>query len=175
MLILAACATSSTVPDPRGPELPPAVITNPTGSDVRTAPGERGVQEEFAATAERVWAALTEVWGDLELQPDALDTRTRTIGVQRFTRSRIAGQNSGSFVRCGNEGAGPSASSRYRTSLDLRSQVHVRDDKVFVHTMLTGTASPVDGSSTSRVGCMSLGLLEQRIHDAIARKLGPAR
>jgi len=172
-LLLSGCGTSNpSIADNRPPELPPRAEVTAGGTEVRLANNEQGITRKLAAPQADVWAALTEVYKDLNLEPDVIDPRTRQIGSRRLTRSQVAGEAAQALVRCANEGSGPSGANRYRITLSIASRVDADEAGSQLRTIVTGTASRVDGSSVNRVGCFSKGVLETRILNGVALKLG---
>lgn len=172
--IVAGCGTSSgpRVPANQPPDLPPAVIGDGSTIEVRVSNPERGVAHELPFSANEVWQALTDVYSDYDIEPDVVDPRGRQLGVERLTRSTIAGERSDNLARCGNEGAGPSAASRFRIRFEIVSRVVPEGTGAVLHTRVQASASPVDGSSIGTVACVSTGRLEQRIMQGVALKLG---
>lgn len=175
--VLAACGTSTgtrAVPNDRPVELPPSVTNTGSSVEVRTSNPDRGFTMEIAVPPEQAWQALLETFNDFEFEPDGIDTRTRQIAVEGLSRSRIAGERAESLVRCGNSGAGPSAASRFRIRFSFVSRVLPDEGSSIVHTRVQASATPIDGSSIGRVGCVSTGSLEERIHTGVSVKLGIA-
>jgi hypothetical protein len=175
VFLLLGCGTASpSIPDNRPPELPPRAESSATGTEVRLANNEQGVARKLAVPPGDVWTALTEVYQDLELEPDFVDPRTHQIGNRRLTRSQVAGEAAEALVRCASEGSGPSAANRFRITLSILSRVDAAGADSQLRTTVTGSASRVDGSSVSRVNCFSKGILEKRILDGVGLKLGIA-
>ena len=124
----------------------------------------RAVSVGVAATPEQVWAALPGVYRELGITTDMRDDALRTLGARTFTGSRIGGKRSSDFVRCGNQGSGPSSGGMYRTRLTVISRVTAAGPgKSDLVTEVSGTATQVEGTSTGPIACASTGELEQRI------------
>lgn len=172
--LLAACGTSSrtSVPNDRPPDLPPEILATTTGAEVRISNPERGVEREMRASPEVVWNALLETYRDFGFEPDIIDTRGRQLGVERLTKTTVAGERADQLARCANEGAGPSAASRFRITFGFVTRVVPQGSGSVLHARVQASATPVDGSSIGRVACVSTGRLEQRILGGVALKLG---
>jgi len=172
-LLLLGCGTSTrSIADNRPPQLPPSAQSTAGGTEVRLANNDQGVTRKLAAPPDDVWAALTRVYEDLQLDPDMIDSRTHQIGIRKLTRSSVAGQSADALVRCGQEGSGPSGANRFRITLSIQSRVNADGEGSQLSTIVTGTASRVDGSSVNRVDCFSKGVLETRILNDVETKLG---
>jgi hypothetical protein len=168
-LLLVSCSTSTA--GGTGDRAPADVFTTSGRSDVRIANEVKGARKLIEASPDSVWAALSAVYQDLELEPDLTDPRTRRIGNQSLTRARIAGERTEALVSCA-EGTGASAASRNRITLSIISQVEQEGAGSLLRTTISGTAVRADGTSVNRVLCYSKGVLEPRIFDAVADKLG---
>ena len=164
LLIAAACAPRTVPSASAPPESAPVIHATSTGMEVRLQTGEQGVSSPIEAPPALVFDALISVMTDFEIEPDILESRVRRYGATRITRSRMAGEATNTLLRCGNQGAGPSAVARLRIRLSVVSQVDAADDgSSLLTTRVEGTATPVDGTSTSMVNCTSTGKLEERI------------
>lgn len=173
-LALAACASSSGASRADGPaELPAELYTSARGSEVRITTDERGVSGKLEKSPDEVFRAVAAVYQELDLDPDVLDPRGRTVGASRLTRGAVAGQRPESLVRCANEGAGPSAASRMRVTFSIMTQVAPSGASASsVKTTVRASATPVGGSSIGRVVCISLGEIERIILGRVALSLG---
>lgn len=175
-LLLAACASASTtVADERPSNLPPSVTRTSSGAEVRISNNDRGVIDDIPVNPAVVWDALLGVYDDFDLEPDNLDPNRRRIGISRLTKSTIAGEKSSDLARCGNQGAGPSAASRFRVTFVIQSAVVPNGRGATLQTLVQASATPVDGTSVSRVACVSTGALEKRLHEGVFTKLGIRR
>jgi hypothetical protein len=177
MLLLApvsACAPGgATSPGP--PPAPPASIQeNSTGVHVRLNSNPRRMVATVDAGVERVWSVLPEVYRTLGITAEVNDPAARVYGSRRVTVNQIEGKRTSSWVRCGHEGSGASAMSAYRYRLTVLSTVSpAADGKATVATEVSGSATPVEGTSSGAVHCVSNGGLEQRIAElAAARAAG---
>jgi hypothetical protein len=151
---------------------PPANITETsTGEFVRLA--EVGsVEADVDGSIEVVWALLPGVYEELGIASDVLDSRTRTYGTRALTANRVGGRRTEDWVRCGYEGAGPSAGTQRRLRLSLSTRVSsAPGGRTRLVTELSGTATPVTGTSSGPVRCVTTGQLERRISELVAAGL----
>jgi hypothetical protein len=171
-LALGACAPAAT---PAGRPAPVPAQVQETGSGLRIQLGAVEAAPPVAVnrSPDDVWAALPQVYASLGIRPDAVDPSTRTYGSQRVTQLRIGDRRTASYVRCGNEGAGPSAASGYRIQLSILTRLAPTSaGTTEVTTEVTGFATSVEGGSTGAIRCVSNGELER--HIAALLKAPPA-
>lgn len=171
VLALAACsqAPSPGIPTPNQP-----AYAGPTSEGVTIRLGEDVAPPSgtLAAPVERVWAALPVAYRTLGIGAQIQDSVRRAFGTHRFTERRVAGKATADVVRCGNQGAGPSAVAGYRIQLSIVSTLRIEAvDRTALTTEITGVAQSVDGTSTGRVRCVSTGELEHRIYQLVAAQL----
>ena len=122
---------------------------------------------------DRVWTILPTVFQEFGLGGGVLDETRRLYGNDRVSASRIAGQSAQTFVRCANEASGMGSTMRYRVQLAIRTAVtEGPEGSSKLNTAITAQASPVDGSSASKLDCVSNGKLEREIRRAVIAKLG---
>jgi hypothetical protein len=132
----------------------------------------RAVSVSLAASPDQVWAALPGVYQQLGIQAEMREDAARTLGTRAFTGSRIDGKRATDFVRCGNQGSGPSSGGMYRTRLMIVTRViAIPDGKTDLVTEVGGTATPVEGTSTGQIACASTGDLEQRIRALVLQAI----
>lgn len=171
-VLAAACAPATSSPDQRpvGPNA--AIIESSTSVMVRINNDESGMTRTLDAAPERVWAVLPAVYGELGIPVEVSDANARAFGNRRVTVQRIGGERTSSWVRCGNEGAGPSAMSGYRVQLSILTSLQPAGaGKTTLTTQIGGHGTTIEGTSTSRVLCATTGRLEQRIAQMIAARL----
>lgn len=168
LALLAACGPAVYSPGAGPAEPNPRIVETSTGLEVHVRNDEAAVTGTVDAPLERVWAVLPEVYRDLGIPAGVLDADSHAFGNQRVSVTRVGGERVGAFVRCGNEGAGPSAANGYRTRLSVVTALQRDGGKTTVATRVGGTGSPVEGTSTEAVACVSNGRLEERIARMIA-------
>jgi hypothetical protein len=172
-LSLAACAPAAQPAQDR-PAAPPAHVQE-TGGGIRIQLSgvEPGTPVSLGGSREAAWAALPQVYAALGLRADLVDPATHRYGAQRVTQARIGERRTRDLVRCGNDGAGPSAVSGYRIQLSIVSRlVPAAGGKTDLTTEVGGWASSVEGGSTGAIRCVSTGELEQQIATRLAAALG---
>lgn len=119
---------------------------------------------EVEASPDTAWAALPLVYEELGIAGRVLDTGSRTFGARRFRTRQIGGRRTEEYVRCASQSMGPSAVAGYRLELSVVSRVERSPGgQGAVSTYVTGSASAIDGTSTSPVRCVTTGRLEERI------------
>jgi len=154
----------------RAPE--PARVTNTEASGFIRLSDEPVATTVIEAPIERVWALLPGVYETIGVPGEIDDAATRAYGTRRFTSNRLDKNRTDSFVRCGNEGAGPSAGGAYRMRLAIVSTLRsAPEDRTLVSTELTGSAVAAEGTSTGVVRCVSNGGLELRIRALLVERL----
>ncbi|HEX2721396.1 MAG TPA: hypothetical protein VHM24_00660, partial [Gemmatimonadaceae bacterium] len=169
-ILTAALAVASCAPPP--PSTPITTQAGPSASVTETETGgmfqlsEQGsdVTVGLRAPADSVWVWLPKVYQKLGIPTDYTDVNALVIGTRAFKSSRLDGRRTADYVRCGNQGAGPSSGGMYHTNLSILSSVRAIDSvRASLTTLVNGIASPVEGTSTGNVSCVSNGLLERRI------------
>ena len=117
------------------------------------------------APAAKVWSVLPGVYEKIGIKPEFADDAVMTIGTRSFTSSRLDGKRTTDFIRCGNQGSGPSAGGMFRNRLSIVTRVVAIQGKTEILSEVSGTATPVEGTSTGMVTCASTGLIELRIRE----------
>ncbi|HEX2190735.1 MAG TPA: hypothetical protein VHG51_17635, partial [Longimicrobiaceae bacterium] len=156
-----------------GPE--PRISETDTGVSFQLRNDDPGSAHRVEAASERVRAALPAVFEALGITGAGADAAGRVFGNPRIAATRVAGERASHWVRCGNAaGAGPSATGGYRTELSVLVTLKPDGAGTWVTTQVGGTAHSVAGTSSGGVLCVSNGLLEERIAEALAARLaGP--
>ena len=132
---------------------------------VRLNQESQAVSVSIDAPAKKVWSVLPRVYEQLGIKADFADDAAMAIGANSFTASRLDGKRTSEFVRCGNQGSGPSSGAMFRTRLSIASRVVATQGRTEILSEVTGTATPVEGTSTGMVTCASTGLIELRIRE----------
>ena len=170
-LFATACASA-----PAHPESSPGpsahVSDTETGGIFRLSDDSKSVSLSIDAPPEKVWGALSVVYEKLGIRSELNDSTARSIGTRAYSQSRLDGKRTRDWVRCGNDGAGPSSGGMARTRISIvstvRSAAEGRSDLV---TEVGGSSTSVEGTSTGAVACASKGELEQRIRDLVLEEL----
>ncbi len=156
---------------PRNSEPTPRAEETSTGFSFRINSQVTPIEQQIAAPADSVWAALPEVLRELGIAPQMSAEGDRVIGNQRITARRVAGDRTDIYVRCGNQGAGPSAMAAMRIRLSLLTSVRPEgDSRSRLFTEVTGTATPVEGSGGATL-CASTGALEKKLAEAVVARV----
>jgi hypothetical protein len=128
--------------------------------------------QPLEASIDRVWAALPAVYAQMGIKVTYRDSTAYALGNRRFTDRQAAGRAVADLVRCGHQGAGPSAVSGHRITLSIVTSLRAEArDRTTLVTAIRGTAEPVEGTSTSRVRCVSNGDLESRVYQLVAARI----
>ena len=170
LTLLMACASA---PPPMPTTGPSAHVSDTeTGGLVRLSQDSKSTSISLDAPAAKVWGVLPAVYRRLGITPERNEAATMTIGTQAYTQSRLDGKRTLEWVRCGNQGAGPSSGGMLRTRFTILSVVRpAANDRADLVTTITGTATPVEGTSTGPISCTSTGDLEQRIRALVVAEL----
>jgi hypothetical protein len=123
------------------------------------------------ATADVVFSALAAAYQDLGIEVKFVNSATRQIGNNRFSKMYdIGGVRLSKYVGCGSTETGPAADS-YRVTMSIVSQVTPSGTGSRVSTQLTAYAQDL-GSSKGTLSCLTLGALEQRINQLTLKHIG---
>ena len=170
LLLLAACATAPAPLPTTGPNT--GMTDTETGTLIKLSDAPTTVSISLDAPPSRIWAGLPAVYSSLGIKPETNDASTMTIGTQAFTGSRLGGKRTLDWMRCGNQGAGPSSGGMVRTRFTINTVARpASNDKTDLVTTVTGTATPVEGTSTGATACTSTGDLEQKIRELVVAEL----
>jgi hypothetical protein len=165
IVILTACTTANQ-------PLPPSDRVLAT-TDVGTIRARDAVaaQSTLNATPDAAFAALKAAYSDLGINIKMIDPTTRTLGNKRFSKMYdLKGVRLSKYVGCGSTETGPTADS-YRVTMSIVSHVTPLDTGSRIDTQLTAYAQDL-GSSKGALSCMTLGGLEQRIHELAVKHAG---
>lgn len=174
LAVLAACGPTVYTPGTTS-EPNPRIVETASGYEVHVRNDNLAMSQAVDAPLDRVWAMLPEVFQELGITAGVLDPETHAFGNQGVNVSRVGGERVEAYVRCGNEGAGPSAANRYRTRLSVVTSLQGAGSRTVVSTLVGGTGTTMEGTSTERIGCVSNGRLEARIAALISQRLNAGR
>lgn len=161
LVLLGGCASGTASSGSLNPS--PSITTSSTGVLINTDDSARP-GEPLNGSLEEVWELLPQVYEMLAIPVTIRDPDTRSLGARRFTRSRLVGRSTESFVRCAN--SGPTTRRlvlRIVTTLSPAPRGQTR-----ATTEVTGTSTSMDGTSTGAVRCGSTGDLEITIQRLLA-------
>jgi hypothetical protein len=148
------------------------VTDTETGGLIRLSEDSRSVSVSLDAPPAKVWSVLPAVYRRLSIPLESVDETSMTIGTRSFTQSRLDGRRTLEWARCGNQGAGPSSGGMMRTRFTILTVVRpASGDRTDLQSTFTGTATPVEGTSTGPVACVSTGDFEQRIRSLVLEEI----
>ena len=167
---MAGCAATPAVTQQTG--APTTVVSTGSGTVVQIEE-DAELEAPLRHSPDRVWALIPTIFQEFGLGGAVLDASRRIYGNDKVSANRIAGQNAQTFVRCANEASGMGSTMRYRIQMAIRTAVtDGPDGSSKLNTSITAQASPIDGSSSSRLDCVSNGKLEREVRRAVIAKLG---
>lgn len=123
------------------------------------------------APPDDVLGALSDAYSDLGIEVRLWNPQTRQVGNKNFSKMyRLGGAPLSTYVGCGLTTTGAAADS-YRVTMSLISQVTPNGSGSRVQTELTAYAEDI-GSSKGTLACLTLGTLEERIHQLAIKHVG---
>jgi hypothetical protein len=157
--------------------------TVPSGAEAVTAFGDavieryvdaRGTHHRLAADVDAVWTAVREAYAELEIPVGTFDAGNRRIGNASFgVRRSLAGEPLSRFFDCGARVVGGTMANTHRLEVDMMTRVVAEGEGSRLETQLRAVAYPV-GTSTRPSDCVSRGALEDRLAEAVTRRLAAA-
>ncbi|HZD04760.1 MAG TPA: hypothetical protein VE173_07575 [Longimicrobiales bacterium] len=143
---------------------PAGFVDRGTGVDLHLSEDGTVAERTLAISPDTVWRLLPEAYDSLGLGGGVLDARTRSWGNPRVAARTVAGSRTDSFFRCANQGTGASRVGRFRVEFSVATTVsETEDGRALLNTAIVATGTPWEGTSTSRMVCISNGLLERAI------------
>jgi len=172
-LLLAACAPAAQSPLQAPAQLPARVEPNASGYDIVLNRSEQPLGQTFAAPPDRVWPLALAAYTVAGLRIDGSDAvryQVQTRG--QVLRRQLHGESLSAYFDCGTEISG-SIADTWRLKVDALMAVGPAStrDSSHVATMLTISASPVEGTSSQVTQCSSKGRLEMEIAQTIRQAL----
>jgi hypothetical protein len=168
--VLAGCSAKPSVTQHTG--APTSVVSTGSGTVVQIE-DDAELEAPLRHSPQRVWAIIPTIFQELGLGGSVLNESRRLYGNDKVSTNRIAGQNAQTYVRCANEASGMGSTMRYRVQMAIRTAVtDGPEGSSKLNTSITAQASPIDGSSASKLDCVSNGKLEREIRRAVIAKLG---
>lgn len=165
------CAGATPAASP-APEAPTIITGSPEAPTILLGREGATPTGSLPAPIGRVWDALPVAYQSLGIPLQVHEPGEHAFGTRRFAGRRLGGRATEELVRCGNQGAGPSAVGRYRIQLSIITTLRAESpDRTALTTEVEGVAEPVEGTSRSRVRCVSTGDLEQWIYRLVAAQL----
>ncbi|HWP38145.1 MAG TPA: hypothetical protein VNL18_11385, partial [Gemmatimonadales bacterium] len=175
-MIAVGCSSGGPPPTAESPAPAARVGETQTGLEIRTGEASPATSSVLAHPADSVWAHLPGVYSAMGIEAEVNEPATRRYGTARFTRRGLMGRQTSEWVRCGHQGAGPSAVSGRRIRLTILTTVRPEGaDRSRLETEVTGEATTIEGTSTAPVRCVSTGEIERRLRDEMVRRLTGGR
>jgi hypothetical protein len=124
-----------------------------------------------AAKQDAIFAALADVYPALGVNIALQDPATGDFGNRNFSKMyRLGGVQLSTYVGCGITSTGPGADS-FLVTMSLVSHVTPDATGSTVVTRLDATAED-QATSNVRQSCLTTGQLEQKVNDALVKKVG---
>lgn len=140
--------------------------------DVHRQTGQ-GVPVTFDAPRDAVWKALVGAYSDIGLLPDAADTSMWAVSRSKIImRGSYGGARTSALFSCGETATGSSQADVGQVIANMRSQISDAEPGTRVATLVDAWVIPDGGTSSNALHCGSLGVLEARLHKAVAARLG---
>jgi hypothetical protein len=166
MTILVACATASNQP----PSPSDRILATTDAGTIRSHE-IRAADSALNAAPDAAFAALQAAYEDLGIDVKMIDPTTRTLGNKRFAKMYdLKGVRLSKYVGCGSTQTGPAADN-YRVTMSIVSHVSPSGTGSRIDTQVTAYAEDL-GSSKGTLSCLTLGALEQRIHELAVKHAG---
>ncbi len=174
VVFCAACGSAAGHGPLQAPTQAPARIEpTPSYYDIQVSRSDHPVGQTYAAPADRVWPVALASYAAAGLRVDGSDATQRQVQTKgQVVRRRLNGIALSTYFDCGAELSG-SIADTWRLKVDARMAVAPggsRDSSI-VQTLVSISASPVEGTSTELRGCASKGVLEAKIAQAIGQAL----
>lgn len=164
---LVACTSATTQAPTQGHRI---VATTNTEA-VRAYEGSTSGVATLNAPPDVALAALSAAYSDLGIEVKLWNPPTGEVGNKNFSKMyRLGGKPLSAYVGCGTITTGEAADS-YRVTMSLVSHVTPNGSGSKVETQLTAYAEDI-GSSKGTLSCLTLGTLEERIHQLAVKHVG---
>lgn len=173
VVLLAACGAAPPAGEGPTPSTGPTNMTpTATGTNVHIAVDAPLQAVVLRGPVEAAWLMLPPVYEQLGLPIDYSNVETLTLGVQEFTGQKIGDKRTTDYIRCGNQGSGGSAFTRYRTKVRILTTLQSNEDgNTLIQTHITATGTSMNGASTQATHCNSTGELEGLIASMVRQRL----
>lgn len=172
-LLLAGCASTTTIPESRTDRSIVSVTGTAGSMDLQLTRDAAITSGEVLASPDKVWLAVTEVYALLELPVTEVNSPSRLIASSRQRVRRIGGKSVASYFNC--PGTYGNAANNADVYVVVRTQVlpGQADTSSLVRTEVEARARSATGANSS-VTCSTNGSLEKRIIEAVAAQVDDA-
>lgn len=162
-LAMAGCTPPETTSRPSTSATPATERETSTGYEIVTADHSHAAVHTIATSPQRVWTHLPDVYAELGIPVEVINSDSREIGNRRLVvRRTLAGNPLSASLDCGTVVGVPVANT-YRIELSVLTSLRPgASGSTELHTRLEGKAFD-PGSSSGAVPCQTTGRLEQRI------------
>lgn len=164
---LGACSSATTQAPSRGNR----VVATTNTEAVRAYDGPTSGVTTLNSPPDATLAALSAAYADLGIEVKLWNPPAGEVGNKNFSKMyRLGGAPLSSYVGCGTITTGQAADN-YRVTMSLVSHVTPSGSGSRVETQLTAYAEDI-GSSKGTLACLTLGTLEERIHQLAVKHAG---
>lgn len=142
------------------------------GTTFSMRPSNDGFLEAtMTAPAARLFEVLQQSYEDVGLKPKELDQNLQQVGTGTFrAQYRIGKQRMSSLVDCGMDGMGLKQADSYALTMRVTTQILPEAaDRSTIRTIIQTSGRP-QSNSGNELHCPSLGVLEQKIAEAVAAR-----
>jgi hypothetical protein len=147
------------------------VVATTDHETIRSHDGPTWGETMVNAPPQATLAALKAAYTDLGIEVKLWNPQTGEVGNKNFSKMyRLAGKPLSEYVGCGTITTGQAADS-YRVTMSLVSHVTPSGTGSRVETQLTAYGEDI-GSSKGTLACLTLGNLEERIHQLAIKHAG---
>jgi len=137
---------------------------------------DQGIPVTFTADRDDVWKALVGAYSDIGLLPDAADTSVWVVTRSKVVMRRMYnGVRTSALFACGETAMGTARADLGQITASIRSQITGAGTSTRVATLVDGWVVLDGGTSSNALHCGSTGILEERLHKAVAARLGRAQ
>ena len=164
-----ACASSSgTTATTATPRRTSMSVAGTRAMDIYNEPGVG--ERTLPAPAPDVWGVMTQVYDQLGVPITTIDPTAMVIGNNLYNSRRVEGQRMSAYIDCGTTLQGRLAD-LYEITLSVVTRLTAVDEGTTVTTVVDAYGEPRTVSG-NRVHCQSIGVLEMRVAQIVADKLG---
>lgn len=169
-LACSACASGGATPTTNAPDR--VIMTTQDGSVLRQQI-DAATKADFAASPDKVWAAVVGSYADLGIEANTSDKSQWHYAALNFiVPRRIRNVGITSLFNCGSSMTGPVAD-QGRIMADIVTKLRPNADGTTSATLyVDGMLKKNEGTSSDPVHCSSTGRLEELLRTTINRKLG---
>lgn len=134
---------------------------------------EPGIDERMIdAPVDLVWAALPEVYSELEIPIGVSDPVAREYGNSSYRTRRVGGERLSRFLECGHGMTAQPYADQYDVSIMVVTKVRPADDSATTVLTTVDAYAKARATSGNAIHCGSKGTLELRIAQMIVDALG---